>query len=365
MGEAAKWSKIAKLEEIMEKEERQRKRAAEAQKKLEYRTYLQQQALDKKNQFQEARDADRALDRIQSLANRQRMEHDEEVKKQEQEEVKRQQKEVLDSQIQADRVLRQTEQQETLAFGKQYAAKCMRELELEREALVKRKDAIREEGIRKAEEIEEGRLQKHQQKCFEREELRKWAFETYREEREEVAENKRAKEASRKAMEERALLVPIGSGASSETPRHEKMDKRAERLLAEGPIEELLRQAQRPYEEEERRTSQRRVHEKKTYEYLAQQVIEKEQSAQVAAEVERQYIMEQEANLQNYMAAEKQRVDQRNSTRKQHQQELKRQIETKKLFGSVGSKKKADLLNAIEITLNREKVHKVSEYAIA
>merc|ERR1712216_410941 len=140
MGEAAKWSKIAKLEEIMEKEERQRKRAAEAQKKLEYRTYLQQQALDKKNQFQEARDADRALDRIQSLANRQRMEHDEEVKKQEQEEVKRQQKEVLDSQIQADRVLRQTEQQETLAFGKQYAAKCMRELELEREALVKRKD---------------------------------------------------------------------------------------------------------------------------------------------------------------------------------------------------------------------------------
>merc|ERR1712110_1264677 len=99
-------------------------------------------------------------------------------------------------------------------------------------------------------------------------------------------------------MEERALLVPIGSGAASEPPRHEKMDKRAERLLAEGPIEEILRQAQRPYEEEARRTNQRRICEKKTYEFLAQQVVEKEQSAQIAAEAERQYILQQEANLQ-------------------------------------------------------------------
>merc|ERR1712110_173464 len=177
--EAAKWSKIARLEEIMEKEEKQKKKAAEAQKKWEYRTYLQQQALDQKTKFHEARDADRALDRIQSLANRQRMEHDEETKKNEQEEIKRQQKEVLDAQIQADRILRQSEQEEVLAFGREYAAKCNRELEKEREAQIRKKDAIREEGLRKAEEIEEERLQKYQQKRLAREELRSWAFDTY------------------------------------------------------------------------------------------------------------------------------------------------------------------------------------------
>lgn len=178
-------------------------------------------------------------------------------------------------------------------------------------------------------------------------------------------ETKRAKEASKKAMEERALLVPVGAGAAGDIARHEKMNKRNERLQAEGPVEEILRQAQRPYEEEAKRTTHRKICEKKTYEFLAQQIEEKEQSALVVAEAERQYILEQEANLQCYQAAEKQRVDHRNSTRKQHQSELKRQIETKKLFGSVGSKKQADVLNSIEITLNRDKVHKVSEYAIA
>merc|ERR1711879_294316 len=159
MGEAQVRKKDAIREEGLrkaeEKEEKQKKKAAEAQKKWEYRTYLQQQALDQKTKFHEARDADRALDRIQSLANRQRMEHDEETKKQEAEEIKRQQKEVLDAQIQADRILRQSEQEEVLAFGREYAAKCNRELEKEREAHIRKKDEIREEGQRKAEEIEE------------------------------------------------------------------------------------------------------------------------------------------------------------------------------------------------------------------
>jgi hypothetical protein len=214
--EAGKWSKIAKLEEIMEKEDQQRKKAAESQKKVEYRNYLTQQALDHKNKIQEARDADRALDRIQSLANRQRMENDEVAKKQKQEEIKVQQKEILDSQMQFNRVLRQTEKQETLAFGRHYAEKCLRELEREQEAQTKKRDEIREEGMRWAEEIEEQRAQKYNQKCTAREDLRKWAFETYREEREEQEEMKRAKEASRKTMEERALLVPVGGGAAGD-----------------------------------------------------------------------------------------------------------------------------------------------------